>query len=183
MGTRGTWGFRKDGMDKLTYNHFDSYPSGLGAIIKDFICKYPIQELKKTCDRIILVSGEVEPTDEQIRECNNYLNLSVGKQDVKDWYCLLREAQSTPEEYVSKLRYMIANLSFIKDSLFCEWGYIINLDTEKLEIYKGFQKTPQNNRYHFVPKKKDDYANCKLVKEIPLNEVCKFDMNSLKEGD
>jgi len=26
MGTRGLWGIRKDGKDKLTYNHYDSYP-------------------------------------------------------------------------------------------------------------------------------------------------------------
>ena len=32
MGTRGAWGFLVDGDDsRITYNHFDSYPSGLGA--------------------------------------------------------------------------------------------------------------------------------------------------------
>ena len=37
MGTRGLWGFRKDGKDKLTYNHFDSYPDCLGHTIVEFL--------------------------------------------------------------------------------------------------------------------------------------------------
>lgn len=35
MGTRGTWGFVADGDEKLTYNHFDSYPDGLGVDVLD----------------------------------------------------------------------------------------------------------------------------------------------------
>lgn len=31
MSTRGTYGVRIDGVDKLGYNHHDSYPSYLGA--------------------------------------------------------------------------------------------------------------------------------------------------------
>lgn len=31
---------------------------------------------------------------------------------------------------------------FIKDSLFCEWGYILNLDEGNLEVYHGFQSSP-----------------------------------------
>jgi hypothetical protein len=30
MGTRGLFGFRCDGTDKLAYNHLDSYPDCLG---------------------------------------------------------------------------------------------------------------------------------------------------------
>ena len=30
MGTRGAYGFRINDKDKVTYNHFDSYPDGFG---------------------------------------------------------------------------------------------------------------------------------------------------------
>ena len=59
-----------------------------------------------------------------------------------DWYCLLRHAQGDLNVYKNGLRYMIDNHDFIKDSLFCEYAYIINLDTKRLEFYVGFQKTP-----------------------------------------
>ena len=36
MGTRGILGFRKNGLDKLAYNHFDSYPEELGANVVKF---------------------------------------------------------------------------------------------------------------------------------------------------
>jgi len=34
MGTRGAYGFRKNGIDKVTYNHFDSYPEQLGESLE-----------------------------------------------------------------------------------------------------------------------------------------------------
>lgn len=37
MGTRGIYGFRFSGTDKLTYSHFDSYPEGLGSEVVEFI--------------------------------------------------------------------------------------------------------------------------------------------------
>ena len=35
MGTRGAFGFLVDGETKVTYNHWDSYPSGLGQDLVD----------------------------------------------------------------------------------------------------------------------------------------------------
>ena len=37
MGTRGLLGFIIAGRRRASYNHFDSYPSGLGAQIAKFI--------------------------------------------------------------------------------------------------------------------------------------------------
>ena len=36
MSTRGAYGFYKNGVDKITYNHYDSYFSGLGEEIVNF---------------------------------------------------------------------------------------------------------------------------------------------------
>lgn len=180
MGTRGAWGFRKDNVDKITYNHFDSYPSGLGEIIKEFICKHSIKELKETADRIVLINGKTPPTKAQIKECISFADVNVGNGDLHDWYCLLRETQSNPVAYIKDVRYMVDNADFISDSLFCEYAYVINLDSNKLEIYAGFQKKPQKNRYFKIPIGKNDYANCKLVFEIDLNKVKDFDMEKVK---
>lgn len=180
MGTRGAWGFRKDNVDKITYNHCDSYPSGLGKTIKEFICNHLIEELEKTADRIVLIDGKTSPIEKQIKECSKFIDLDVSTKSKYDWYCLLRETQGNPEAYVKDIRYMIDNSKFIKDSLFCEYAYVINLDTKKLEIYVGCQKHPQKNRYFKKPTKDDEYANCKLEKEVPLIEVKEFDMESIK---
>ena len=140
MGTRGLYGFRKNGVDKTTYNHFDSYPDGLGADVINFIKKHSIDELKQFYDRIQMVQKLATPTKEEIKTCVDagLCDLSVSKQSTNDWYCLLRNVQGDLEAlYNSPVAYMIDNSDFIKDSLFCEYAYIINLDINALEFYVG----------------------------------------------
>lgn len=169
MGTRGLLGIRKNGEDKATYNHFDSYPSYLGKNTLEFIAEHK-SELNKLYDNIVLVDNNSEPTDEQVKECEKYTDLSVSEQSTKDWYCLLRNSQGDLTPYLNGLRYMIDNKNFIKDSLFCEYAYIINLDDNVLEFWIGFQKTPtENNRYGV--EKEDGYYPCKNVLNIPLDEI------------
>ena len=194
MGTRGLWGFYYKKKDKLTYNHFDSYPTGLGQTIKKFIRSHSIKELEKIASKIRVVKGDSIPTPAQIRECEKFTDLGVSKQSTEEWYCILRDSQGEPESYVKgKLRYMIDSKAFIKDSLFCEYAYIINLDTKKLEIYLGFQKEPQDNRYKMNEKELKEctengekrcgtgYYNCKLWIEVPLSKVKNFDMKKLED--
>ncbi len=58
MGTRGVFGFHKDGVDKITYNHYDSYPTCLGEEVKKFIINHPVEELNKIFKRIKLVNDK-----------------------------------------------------------------------------------------------------------------------------
>lgn len=170
MGTRGCYGFRKNGIDKLTYNHFDSYPDGLGETMVEFCKETSIAEMRKIFDRIILIREDSKPTSKQIEECIAYYDGNVSEQRPEDWYCLLRDAQGNPDAYKAGLNYMINNNDFIKDSLFCEYAYIINLDEECLEFYIGFQKTPcEDNRYG--TESEDNYYPCKLVAEFGLGAI------------
>ena len=167
MSTRGCYGFRNNGIDKLTYNHCDSYPDCLGQIMVGFCKETSIEEMNEIFDRIILVNAESKPTKKQIEECQQYYNGNVGDCTIEGWYCLLRETQGDPNVYKDGLRYMIDNHDFIKDSLFCEYAYIINLDTNSLEFWVGFQKEPDvTNRYGI--EKEDGYYPCKMVAYYPL---------------
>lgn len=168
MGTRGCYGFRKNGVDKLTYNHWDSYPDCLGRTMVEFCKETSITELNEIFDRIVLVNEGDKPTQSQINECMKYYNGNVSTQTEDDWYCLLRETQGQPNVYKGELKYMIDNCGFIKDSLFCEYAYIVNLDTNCLEFYVGFQKEPYtSNRY--VTEKIEGYYPCKMVSYYPLD--------------
>ena len=172
MGTRGIYGLRKNGKDKLTYNHFDSYPEGLGKDILTFIAENK-SKLNNVYDNIVLVEEDTTPTQEQIEDCKEYTDLSVSEKSTADWYCLLRNIQGYLTPYLDKKCYMINNEDFIKDSLFCEYGYIINLDENVLEFWIGFQKSPmQGNRYGIEEIDKDyGYYPCKNVLNIPLDEI------------
>lgn len=170
IGTRGIIGFRYNGIDKLTYNHWDSYPSWLGVKILEEIKGISPNELKEKAQKIIMINETSQPTREQIQECKQWANTDVSEQTLKEWYCLLREAQGTLIPYLSEtLRYMIDSHEFIKDSLSCEWGYIINLGTGKFEVWKGFQKKPQKgNRYGETPDESGYYPSA-LIKEYELD--------------
>jgi hypothetical protein len=135
MGTRGAYGFRLDGVDKISYCQFDMYPSGVGSQVLKFLAKTKPAEVKKIAKGIILVDPKSKPTPEQIEACASTTNLQVSNQSTSDWYCLLREAQGNLEAH-KKVPYMRDAHDFLGESLFCEWAYIVNLDTGKLEIQR-----------------------------------------------
>lgn len=171
MSTRGAYGFHKGGLDKITYNHHDSYPEVLGKVMIDFCNNTSKDTMHDIFDKIVLVQEDTMPSLEQIEECLEHYNESVGTGAPTDWYSLLRGAQGRPEAYREGLRYMIDSSGFMKDSLFCEWAYIINLDTNTLEVYVGFQKEPQCNRYEIGIPDHSGYYNVGLLTEISLDDI------------
>jgi len=103
-----------------------------------------------------------------------YCNLGVSKQTPEEWYCLLRNIQGVStivEIFKGNLEHIENSKDFLKDSLFCEWGYLINLDTMELEIYQGFQSFPQEGNRFGEEKTKDGYYPCALVKTFPLDNI------------
>jgi len=176
MGTSGAYGFRIDDTDKVTYNHFDSYPEWLGKQVVAFIKAHSVDEMRSIARSIVLVNAKTKPTPEQVKECERWTNITVSEQSTEDWYCLLREAQGNLEAYTQGLRYMIDDSSFLGDSLFCEWAYIINLDDGVLEVYVGFQKRQDKNpanRYRNLPCQYDkpEYYPVKLLLTFDLQRI------------
>lgn len=143
MSTRGYLGIKKKGELKGQYNHFDSYVvGGLGEhlckIIEDLPKKDRVNILSETFDFIELIDENSTPTTEQIDYClkQGVADLSVSEQSVSDWYCLLRNVQGDIKNYIDKkCKYMLNGNSFLEDKIWCEYGYVINLDNKTLEIY------------------------------------------------
>jgi hypothetical protein len=186
MGTRGSYGFRVNDRDKLTYNHFDSYPSGLGNTIIAFIKETSDEELTDIANRLVLVDGESIPTPQQIEDLRQYFNGEVSTQNIDDWYCLLREAQGNPFEYKNGLNVMLEDSGFVLNSLFCEYAYIINVDKKVLEFYEGFNKNIlAEGRYAIFSVGQrcsvDDYYGVALVYEFDFADIRKREVDSIVE--
>lgn len=177
MAIRGLYGLRKNGQDKLTYNHFDSEPDCLGRKILKLCCDSSADDLDKLYDLIELVGAD-KPTEKQINICkkNGYANFDIGSHKEDDWYCLLFNLQGNIDAlskaiYRNQYVFMTDSHKFILNSLFCEHAYIINLDTKSLEYYVGFMEEPQKgNRYGEIPNE-EGYYPCKLIMNIPLNSI------------
>lgn len=137
MSTRGAIGFRLNGKNKVTYNHFDSYPASLGQNVLQF-CRETDDwdKVKEQVEAIRLVQRLSVPTNQDIELCKEFADLGVSNSSLHDWYCLLRKAQGDLAAYL-KVGVMIDSEQFLQDGLFCEWHYIINLDDMVLEIYKS----------------------------------------------
>lgn len=162
MGTRGAYGFKKGNELKLTYNHFDSYFDWLGEhLISELYDVGNVKDLSETYDYIKLVTEKKPPTKKQINECSKFSNISVGNQSMTDWYCLLRNTQGTMKQWLDReIPYMINNNSFIEDTVFCEYYYIVDLDTEEFVAVDTF-----NNKEYRIPLDEIFNGNIKKVED------------------
>jgi hypothetical protein len=175
MGTRGAYGFYIDGQTFVTYNHYDSYPSALGESVVKFLRENKINDaLRNKVRNLRGVQEDDVPSDSDILKCKNLEDNSVGegKGGKPYWYQLLRNGQGDLSCMLEAGAY-IDNKNFLSDSLFCEWAFVVNLDDNVLEVYKGFQeKAHTKGRYSDWPiDGKSDYFPVALVKEIPFNDL------------
>lgn len=176
MGTCGAVGFRVNKQDKVTYNHSDSYPSGLGSDVLQFIRCHSFEEMQLAAKNIQMISKEVPPTQEQINECSRFTNLDVSEQNTTDWYCLLRETQGNLDVYTRGFKYMNDSQAFLLNSLFCEYAYIINIDTKQLEFYTGFNQLARKTKGRYAcqqpqDSRPDSYYGVAIVWKISLNDI------------
>lgn len=181
MGTRGLFGMYSKGKTKANYNHYDSYPSGLGVDLltelKTALKKQSIDKLRQRFNDIVLVKeSEGKPSQELINKYEKYGNPGVGglstNTEIESWYQLLRNVQGTLEPYFNNdVQHMIDGQDFIIDSLFCEYAYIINLDEELFEVYEGFQKSLHTQGRYAKDEPKEGYYPCKLIISYSFNNL------------
>ena len=185
MSTRGAVGFRIDGVDKITYNHSDSYPSWLGEQVTAFIRKNRrngklFNRVVKEVKTIRVVDSDSIPTQaDQTRYAHLFQNVSTGKRT--EWYALIRGLQGNLEGMVDE-GIMLDGQITMNESLYTEWAYIVNLDTNTLEIYRGFVHEPGKGRYadavptapvDWTPRYNSEqfYFPVTLIAEIPFSNV------------
>lgn len=135
MGTRGAYGFRVNEKDKLAYNHSDSYPGWLGRDVLRFVSGSSCEELRQIAENVEMVEESGKPTSEQILECQPWTDVDEDDSSVGTWYDLLRGLQGDLEPYKEGLRYLPTCGKFILDPILCEYAYVINVDSGKLEFY------------------------------------------------
>jgi hypothetical protein len=143
---------------------------------EDKPCEEAIEQMKKIVSnkeeikKILMSKGIQEDDIDQTIETHEYTVEGVA--NTRAYYWLLRSTQGDPDSYFSRgLRYMTDDRDFMFDSVFCEWAYIINLDTKTLEVYKGFNKDYANQRLPYVKTEKDEYYACAPLVDIPFKTI------------
>ncbi len=176
MSTRGFVGVVVD--KKLVvglFNHFDSYPGGLGADVIDFARELKgsaLRAFKKNCKSVIALREGAPYAVEGVSDAEKALDVLA--------VLLTTEKLKIPQDR-----------NFPKDSLFCEFAYVLDLDMKTIEFYKGFQDTedhkPQKgNRFGCgVTKHKgcSGYYPCALIGKLKFSEATPKQMYALFPQD
>lgn len=185
MGTRGICGFVIDGQVKASYQQYDSYPSGVGAEVVAAILSGEIDADKVRA--IKLVNEDDKPTAEEVEQLRQFADTGVSTGQLTEWYVLLRKNHGDVLGHQSA-GVMIDSHEFAGDSLFCEWAYLVNLDTNTLEVYRGFVQEPEKSVGRFAelepyrPTYTDTVYNpITLIREFPFSELTEDTMTSLEK--
>jgi hypothetical protein len=89
MATRGAFGLTHKGQTKMIYNHWDSYPDGLGREFVDWIKSRSDDELKKAFNNI------------KLGRCENYgLEKFIAGRDKKQTWDMVTQEQIDEDCYI-----------------------------------------------------------------------------------
>lgn len=177
MGTRGLVGVVIDGEIKSSYNHWDSYPSGLGVKVVETVQGFlsspdGLANLKNKARAMTLVNEDEQPTVEQATRFLGHADTEVSTGAIQEWYVLLRKLQGDLAGML-EAGVMIDGSGFELDSLFCEWAYLVDLDREVLEVYQGFQ-TERHDKGRWAGLPTDETIEQRAAeaqKQLDANEI------------
>lgn len=185
MGTRGFVGVVVDNTVKTSYNHWDSYPSGLGSTTLEALRKRldesDLESLASKARDLKMVDEDARPSAQEIAIFRKYSNPNVGGSldqptdgEVHNYYQLLRELQGN---LLGMLDVGLATdaKDFPLNSLFCEWGYLVDFDKNVFEVYRGFQtERHDQGRWAGLPTDEDIQAKADAAqKSFEAGEINK----------
>lgn len=163
MGTRNiTMVFHEGSYKVAQYGQWDGDPGGQGLTALLFLLQEGARE--KLIAGLSRLAVPTEADIEKINETPNWAQTypSLSRDTGAEILALIAESQGP--------LFISLDLKFPGDSLFCEWGYVIDLDKSTFEIYEGFnQDHPLGEGDRFVNlTKRDSYYPIRLIKSYDL---------------
>jgi hypothetical protein len=147
MGTRGFMGVVIDDEMKIGYMHWDSYPDGVGKDVLETLRALLLvdtnDDVAKLARGLKVVKQDTPPTAAERAALAEYADQGVSTRDLGEWYVLLRKTQGNFGEML-RAGYIEDASDFPYDSLYAEWGYLVDFDTKTFEAYEGFQTKPHD---------------------------------------
>lgn len=156
MGTRHLTIVKADGRYTVAqYGQWDGYPERQGQTVIDFLLKYKdyLAAAEEKFAALRFYTDEEYELDvlEKYWEKSPYggYTMSYGSPEKELWDTkfkhLSRDTGADILDLVMESKIPLKlrdSLSFVGDSLLCEWAYVIDFDTGTFEVYKGGNKTP-----------------------------------------
>lgn len=181
MGTRHLICIVKDNNYKVAqYGQWDGYPEGQGLNILKFLKDEFIKnKFKEKLQKSVTFINDKE-LEYRWRNMGAIeyprVSIKISKEFRKKYPENHRDTGSKILNIIqntSKQLKLINDLNFAEDSSYCEWGYVIDLDKNTFEIYKGFNMKPllKNERFYFLQKQNTGYYPIKHIVTYNLREL------------
>lgn len=147
MGTRHLIAVQIDGEYKIAqYGQWDGYPSGQGTSVLAFISK------------VMADTAALEAFKSKLRALSwadlDKAQIELDKVGASLFWAnypwLSRDCGSDVLGMVLESGAPMAlknSTDFAMDSLYCEWAYVIDFDSNTFEVFKGFNKAPASGRF------------------------------------
>lgn len=181
MGTRGLTCVVLGGEFKVAqYGQWDHYPGGQGSTIAHFFYCVKLDKFKEAVAKCRFISAE---------ESNKKMEAFVPDMSPDGWLNMDQAAKL--DRYLPELmrnagakilnlillenkHELQDNREFAAESLYCEWAYVIDLDTEMIEVYRGFNKTKPIGRFAKLKVAKGEkYKPVTLFHSFPIADAVK----------
>jgi hypothetical protein len=183
MGTRNSTLIQVDGEYKVAqYCQWDGYPSGQGVGILESLRNSNLQKLRENVSSLEFIQ------DEELRNLwkdlgadgSGFTSMDISEKFKEKYPHLHRDCGGSdiiPLIESGNIKSVILNTEFPKDSLFCEWCYVVDFDKNTFEVYKGFNTEPLKEEERF-------FIDPSLVKErdtkyYPVKFLASFDLFNL----
>lgn len=181
MGTRNLTMVVKGGEYKVAqYCQWDGYPSGQGLTVLTFLRDEMDRERFEAAIAAVREISEDDMAAAWV-DCGatpgeNSVTIEVSDQFKARYLWLHRDCGADILSLIQGADGDLAltlKLGFVKDSLFCEWAYLVDLDQNTLEVYVGFNTKPLDESERFFSKEppEKEYWPVRLVKSYPLGEL------------
>lgn len=138
MGTRNLTMVKLNGKIRVAqYGQWDGYPTGQGETVAQFVQTWLVgADAEQTDARIEMFADKVRRlrwvTDDETTQIEAMSYAIFPAQFSRD-----TGAHILTLIAVAHVEALTDNASFLKDTLFCEWAYCVNLDKRVVEVYQS----------------------------------------------
>lgn len=187
MGTRNLTMVYLDGEYKIAqYGQWDGYPEGQGMTCLNFARKLAVDKVKETF--IEKLRALQEYTQADIDDINKRIESGELKKWKEVYPALSRDTGGEILDFIlgAPLGEKVnISINFAADSLFCEWGWLIDLDNNKFEAYAGFNKEPltEEDRFYFLADKEDKDFKTDGKPYCAIKKVAEWDLENLPSDE
>ena len=196
------------------YGQWDGYPEGQGVTILRFIRnKEDMEDLKMNLDKCKFFNrcDDIKDFLEAYDKASPMWSTDPDNRtpEMKNWFETLI-SRGIGGEILSCVAYLNFNRmpkehngyiylrdesDFGKDSLFCEWAYVVDLQTNKFMVFKGFNRDKSKEHELFATVEEEvakefegrdyRYYGCKFLKEYDLDNLPTEEdfINDFKDAD